>query len=79
MEMLLESIVPMLAISDTDLEEREMSREQLYREKMYQVTMSVVSRMQKEGLLSAVEYRRVDEMFLAKYRPLIGTLSAESR
>lgn len=56
-----------------------MSREQLYREKMYQVTMSVVSRMQKEGLLSAVEYRRVDEMFLAKYRPLIGTLSAESR
>ena len=79
MEMPVESTVLMRAISVTVLGETPMSKAQLYREKMYQATMSVVRRMQKEALLSEAECRLIDEMFLAKYQPLIGTLSAKNR
>jgi hypothetical protein len=55
-----------------------MHKEQMNSEKMYQVTMSVIRRMREEGLVSADEYRRMDAIFLAKYRPMYGTLSSET-
>lgn len=55
-----------------------MRKEQMNSEKMYQVTMSVIRRMREEGLVSADEYRRMDAIFLAKYRPMYGTLSSET-
>ena len=51
-----------------------MTKEQFHNEKMYQATMGVVRRMLSDGLISEAEYRRVDEMFLEKYHPILGTV-----
>lgn len=54
-----------------------MSKEQMRQEKLYQATMSMVRKMLAEGLITEEEYRQIDTMFLAKYRPLFGTLFSE--
>ena len=54
-----------------------MSKEQMTNEKLYQATMSMVRKMLAEGLITEEEYRQIDTMFLAKYRPLFGTLCSE--
>lgn len=54
-----------------------MSKEQMRQEKLYQATMSMVRKMLAEGLITEEEYRQIDTMFLAKYRPLFGTLCSE--
>ena len=54
----------MTATSGTGLEAARMSKEQMRQEKLYQATMSMVRKM-------------LDTMFLAKYRPLFGTLCSE--
>ena len=56
-----------------------MSEEQFQNEKLYQATMNLARRMQKEGLISEADYCRLDKLFLAKYRPVIGALSADIR
>ena len=53
-----------------------MTKEQFQREKMYQATMGMVRRMLSEGLISQEEYARVEQVFLEKYKPLIGTVYA---
>lgn len=67
-----------IAISAIVSEVPWMRKKQMNSEKMYQVTMSVIRRMREEGLVSADEYRRMDAIFLAKYRPMYGTLSSEN-
>ena len=62
----------MTATSGTGSEVARMSKE-----KLYQVTMSMVRRMLAEGLITEEEYRQIDTMFLEKYRPLFGTLFSE--
>ena len=52
-------------------------KEQMRQEKLYQATMSMVRKMLAEGLITEEEYRQIDTMFLAKYRPLFGTLFSE--
>lgn len=54
-----------------------MTKEQFQREKMYQATMGMVRRMLSEGLISQEEYARVEQVFLEKYKPLIGSIYAE--
>lgn len=54
-----------------------MTKEQFQREKMYQATMGMVRRMRSEGLISQEEYARVEQVFLEKYKPLIGSIYAE--
>ena len=54
-----------------------MSKEQMRQEKLYQATMSMVRKMLAEGLITEEEYRQIDTMFLAKYRPLFGALCSE--
>lgn len=56
-----------------------MSEEQFQKEKMYQATMCIARRMKASGLISEAEYARLEECFLAKYRPAIGVLSADIR
>lgn len=56
-----------------------MSKEQMHNEKLYQATMSMVRQMLANGLISEEEYRQIDTIFLEKYRPVFGTLSAEIR
>ena len=51
-----------------------MTKEAFQCEKMYQATMAMVRRMHSEGLISPEEYERVEQIFLKKYRPLIGTV-----
>ena len=53
-----------------------MTKEQFQREKMYQATMGMVRRMLSEGLISPEEYERVEQIFLKKYKPLIGAVYA---
>ena len=54
-----------------------MTKEQFQREKMYQATMGMVRRMLSEGLISLEEYAKVEQIFLEKYKPLIGSIYAE--
>ena len=54
-----------------------MTKEAFQREKMYQATMGMVRRMRSEGLISQEEYARVEQIFLEKYKPLIGSIYAE--
>ena len=54
-----------------------MTKEQFQREKMYQATMGMVRRMLSEGLISLEEYAKVEQTFLEKYKPLIGSIYAE--
>ena len=54
-----------------------MTKEQFQREKMYQAAMGMVRRMLSEGLISQAEYRQMEQIFLEKYKPLIGSIYAE--
>lgn len=53
-----------------------MTKEQFQREKMYQATMGMVRRMHSAGLISQAEYGQMEQIFLEKYKPLIGTVYA---
>ena len=67
----------MLAISPTDSEVAGMSKEQMKREKLYQITMSMAKRMLDDGLISKEEYAIIDTEMKEKYRPTLGTLFAD--
>ena len=54
-----------------------MTKEQFQREKMYQATMGMVRRMRSTGIISSEEYAKVEQIFLEKYKPLIGSIYAE--
>ena len=54
-----------------------MMKEAFQREKMYQATMGMMRRMLSEGLISSEEYAKVEQIFLEKYKPLIGSVYAE--
>ena len=46
-------------------------------EKLYQTTMHIARKMLTEGIVSLEEYRRVDKIFLDKYKPVLGTLFSD--
>lgn len=54
-----------------------MSKEQMKREKLYQITMSMAKRMLDDGLISKEEYAIIDTKMKEKYRPTLGTLFAD--
>ena len=56
-----------------------MSKEDMRREKLYQTTMHITRKMLKDGIISEEEYRRVDKIFLEKYKPIFGTLFSDTR
>lgn len=53
-----------------------MTEEQFRREKLYQITMSLVRQMQRTHLITAEEYRQLDTIFAQKYEPIFGGLYA---
>ena len=53
-----------------------MTKEAFQCEKMYQATMGMVRRMRSEGLISQAEYGQMEQIFLEKYKPLIGSIYA---
>lgn len=54
-----------------------MSKEQMKREKLYQLTMSMARQMLKSGLISREEYAVIDTKMREKYEPTLGTLFAD--
>ena len=54
-----------------------MSKEEFRNEKLYQTTMHLARKMLEEGVVSEEEYRRVDTIFLEKYKPVFGTLFSD--
>lgn len=54
-----------------------MSKEQMRREKLYQITMSIAKRMLTDGLISKEEYAIIDTKMKEKYQPTLGTLFAD--
>lgn len=56
-----------------------MSKEDMRKEKLYQTTMHIARKMLEEGIISDEEYRRVDKIFIEKYKPVFGTLFSGSR
>lgn len=54
-----------------------MSKEEFRNEKLYQTTMHLARKMLEEGIVSEEEYRRIDTIFLEKYKPVFGTLFSD--
>lgn len=54
-----------------------MSKEEFRNEKLYQTTMHLARKMLEEGVVSEKEYRRIDTIFLDKYKPVFGTLFSD--
>jgi len=50
-----------------------MSHEQFEREKNYRVSIAIAKTMLSKGLISDSDYRKIDTMLIAKYRPIIGS------
>jgi hypothetical protein len=53
-----------------------MTAEEFRRERLYQITLSIARAMRDKGLISDSELRELDKTLLAKYHPLLGSLSA---
>lgn len=53
-----------------------MDKEEFRAEKIYQVTISLVKSMRKQGIISEEDYAQIDTILLEKYRPVLGTLLA---
>ena len=55
-----------------------MTKDQFDREKNYGIAMSIARRMLSEGLINDRDYRKMDTIFKAKFRPVIGALSTQT-
>lgn len=51
-----------------------MGSEQFRREKLYQITMSLVRQMRRTHLITDEEYHQLDTIFAQKYDPIFGGL-----
>lgn len=72
-----ENIAATSVISPTASEVVMMSKEEFRNEKLYQTTMHLARKMLEEGVVSEEEYRRIDTIFLEKYKPVFGTLFSD--
>ena len=63
--------------SKTDLEVLMMNKVQMRREKLYQITMSIVRKMLADGLISKEEYIKIDIEMKKKYKPIFSTLFSD--
>lgn len=51
-----------------------MDKTDFNRETQYQLTMSYVKQLKRNGTITEEEYRKIDKIMLDKYRPVLGTL-----
>ena len=72
-----ENIAATSVISPTGSEVAMMSKEEFRNEKLYQTTMHLARKMLEEGVVSEEEYRRINTIFLDKYKPVFGTLFSD--
>ena len=53
---------------------RVMGEADFRREKLYQMTMSLLGYMLSEGLISSLDYQEAERLMLEKYQPVLGEL-----
>ena len=53
---------------------RVMSEADFHREKLYQMTMSLLGSMLSDGLISSLDYQEAERLMLEKYQPVLGKL-----
>lgn len=51
-----------------------MNKSEFDSEMNYQITMSCIRQLKKNGVVTEDEYRDIDTVMLKKYRPILGTL-----
>lgn len=56
-----------------------LTNEEFEREAKYQATMIFFSGMLKNGILTEEQYAEIETKMLNKYRPMFGTIFAQSR
>ena len=54
-----------------------MNKVQMRRDKLYQITMSMVKKMLADGLISKEEYTKIDIEMKEKYKPIFSTLFSD--
>lgn len=72
----IESIVPIIAISNQGLVITVMNRTDFKNEMLYQTTMSIARQVLKNKIISKEEYQQIDTIITNKYNPTLGTLFA---
>lgn len=76
MAITIESIVPIIAISNQGLVITVMNRTDFKNEMLYQTTMSIARQVLKNKIISKEEYQQIDTIITNKYNPTLGTLFA---
>ncbi len=51
-----------------------MTHEQFEHEKNYRISLSITKVMLSKKLISEHEYRKIDSMLKARYKPILGSL-----
>lgn len=54
-----------------------MNKEQLHKERHYQITMKMVKNLLDEKVITREEYIKINEKMKDKYNPIISTLYAD--
>ena len=55
-----------------------LTKPQFENEKNYEITMSIIRTLRKQGIVSEDEYKQIDTIFLRKYEPILGNLYSEN-
>ena len=62
----------MLVSQNIDLESDSMTRDQLQRECEYGGAMAIADRLLAQGLITQDDYKKIRQLFLQKYAPLMA-------
>lgn len=54
-----------------------MTKDEFHREDMYQITMSIMRSLLREGSLTREQYDKIDAVMLEKYHPSLGKLFSD--
>ena len=60
------------------LMEAEMTTQQFTAERDYRLSMSIISAMLNNGLLTKREYKKIDTIMTKKYKPILGNYQRET-
>lgn len=51
-----------------------MTKAEFENEKNYRVSITIAKEMLSEGIINMKEFKKIDSILVAKYKPLIGSL-----
>ena len=73
-EIMIDNIVAGHVILQNALEDVNVNKDKFEREKLYQATMHVAKHMLNQKLITAKEYKRIEDRMSEKYKPVFGSL-----